>query len=128
MSLSDRVAEATLIVIAKLGPPGNTGRHTTTSLRVEEVLCGSFPTNKALFVSYSGTRWLIPDMFSRTDPPPKPGSRWIVFLTDKGITQPEGTNYLTPAVGPYEYAHYGFEPAKDEPRKEVRDLIAQKKK
>src|SRR6266481_4074206 len=65
MSLSDRVAEATLIVIAKLGPPGNTGRHTTTSLRVEEVLCGSFPTNKALFVSYSGTRWLIPDMFSR---------------------------------------------------------------
>jgi hypothetical protein len=127
MSLSNRVAEATLIVVGKLGPPGNTGKRTTTSLQVEEVLFGSIPANRTLLVSYVGTRWLIPDMVSSTDPP-KRGSRWIIFLTDKGVTQVEGTNYFTRAVGPHKYAHDGFELAKDEPLKQVRDLIARRQK
>ena len=127
MPLSNRVAEATLILVGKLAPPGNIGKHTTTSLQVEEVLCGSFPTNRTLFVSYSGTGWLVPDMVSKTDPP-KRGSRWIMFLTDKGVKQLDGTKYFTRAVGPHKYAHDGFELAKDEALKQVRDLIAQRQK
>src|SRR5258707_15035882 len=76
MSLSNRVAEANLIVLAKQGPPGPTGRHVSTSLNVEQVLFGSWPTNRTLYVSYSGTSWLMPDVYSTTDPPQR-GPRWV---------------------------------------------------
>src|SRR5258708_3152283 len=94
MSFEERVAKAELILIGKLGPPGDRGRHTTASVRVEEVLFGVISTNKTLFVSYSGTRWLIPGVASRTHQP-KPGLRWVFFLTAEGVTQPPGTNYFT---------------------------------
>jgi hypothetical protein len=127
MPLFNRVSEATLIVVGKLGPPGSNGKHVTTSFRVEEVLFGSLPTNKTLFVSYSSTGWLIPDVASRTDTP-KASSRWIVFLTDQGVKQRETTNYYTRAVGPYGYAHDGFALAKEKTLEQVREMIARRQK
>src|SRR5687767_4873131 len=73
MSLQERVAQAKLIAVGKLGPPG--GQHTTTSVRVERVLFGTLLTNKTLLITYTGTRWLIPEIASRTHVPRR-GSRW----------------------------------------------------
>ena len=127
MSLEERVVQARLIVIGKLGPPGDTGRHVTTSLRVEQTLFGSVPTNKTLFVSYQSTRRLTPEITSLTHVP-KRGSRWIFFLTDEEVKQPPGTNYFTRAIGPYRYAHDGLELATEEVVKQVQGLVAKKKK
>src|SRR5207244_55777 len=123
MSLSERVSNSTLVAVGKLGLSTSMGgRITTASVKVEEVLFGSFPTNKTLFVSSKGTAWLIPEIVSRTSPPRR-GSRWIFFLTDKDIKQGDGTNYFTRAVGPYMYAHDGLELAAEETLKQVRELI-----
>ena len=127
MSFQERVGQARLIVVGKFGPPGNTGRRTTTSVKIEQVLLGSVPTNKTLQVSYTGTGRLIPEIMSRTHSP-KPGSRWIFFLTDEDVKQPPGTNYFTRAVGQYQYAHDGMELATEEALKQVKDLIAKKRK
>jgi hypothetical protein len=80
---------------------------------------GSIPTNRTLFVSYTSSLWLMPDVAAYPGPLPKPGSRWIFFLTDAGVKQVPGTNYFTRAVGPHKYAHDGLELAKDETRKGV---------
>ena len=127
MSLDERVVQARLIVIGKLGPPGIAGRHVTTSVRVEQTLFGSVPTNKTLFVSYQSTRRLNPEIMSRTHVP-KRGSRWIFFLTDEQVNQPLGTNYFARAIGPYRYAHDGLELATEEVVKQVNGLIAKEKK
>jgi hypothetical protein len=125
MSLEERVAQAKLIVAGRFGPRGIMGKHMDTSVRVEQVWFGAVPTNKSLFVSYTSTRWLIPEVASRTHLP-KPGSRWIFFLTDEGVKQPAGTNYYTRAVGPYRYAHDGLELATEDMVKHVQELIAKK--
>jgi hypothetical protein len=128
MALPERVDAATLIVFGKFGPPGNTGKHTTTSVRVDEVLRGSVPKGKTLWVSYTSSLWLIPEVAAYPGPVAPHGSRWVFFLTDTDVKQVPGTNYYTRAVGPYRYAHDGFELAKDEVVKQVRDLIAGRKK
>ena len=129
MSLEDRVAQAKLIVIGKQGFPGPTGRRVNTSVRVEQILFGSIPTNMTLYVAYYGTLRLLPDVASRKPMTfPKGGSRWIFFLTDEGLKQPPGTNYYTRAIGQYKYAHDGLELASDETVKQVKELIAIKKK
>ena len=126
MSMEERVAKAELIVIGRIGPPGNLGKHTTTSVVVEERVFGLFPTNTTLFVSYSASGWLIPEIASRTHVP-KPNSRWIFFLTTEGLTQDRRTNYLTRAVGPSWYAHDGLEFATEEVVKRVRAMVNTKK-
>jgi len=126
MTLPQRVEEARLILIGKFGPPGNTGKITTTSVQVEETLQGQYPTNRTLLVTYVGSNWLIPEIASRRDKP-KAGSRWIFFLNDEDMKQPVATNYFTRAIGPKKYAHDGCELAKDETVKHVRELIARSK-
>jgi hypothetical protein len=51
MALPERVAAANLIVLGKFGFPGNMGKHTTTSVKVDAVLRGSVPSGKTLWVS-----------------------------------------------------------------------------
>jgi hypothetical protein len=128
MTLPERVAGSTLIAVGKFGPPGNTGKLTTTPIRVEEVLIGSVPSGKTLIVSYTSSLWLIPEVAAYPGPVAKPGSRWIFFLTDADVKQVAGTNYYTRAVGPHKYAHDGFELAGDEVLKQVRELIARTRK
>ena len=128
MTLSERVAASTLIVVGRFGPPGNTGKRTTTSVQVEQTLFGSVPTNTTLFVSYTCSLWMIPGVFSYPDPLPKHGSRWIFFLTDVDVNQPPGTNYYTRAIGPHRYSHDAFELAQDPVLEQVRELIQQKRK
>src|ERR1041384_600284 len=118
MSIEERVIQARLIVIGKLETWGIIGRQVTTSVRVEQTLFGSVPTNKSLFVSYSCTYRLIPEIMSRTHVPKK-GARWIFFLTDEEVKQRPGTNYFTRAIGPYRYAHDGLELATEEVVKQV---------
>ena len=124
MTLPERVAGATLITVGKFGPPGNTGKLTTTSVRVEEVLLGSIPSGKTLFVTYTSSLWLIPEIAAYPEPVAKPGSRWIFFLSDADVKQVAGTNYYTRAVGPHKYAHDGFELANDEMLQKVLKLTA----
>jgi hypothetical protein len=129
MALPDRVAAANLIVLGKFGPPGNTGKRTTTSVKVDEVLRGSVPSGQTLWVSYTSSLWLIPEVAVASPGQVAPhGSRWIFFLTDADVEQVPGTNYYTRAVGPHKYAHDGMELAKDDVVKKFRDLIAEGKK
>jgi hypothetical protein len=129
MSLEDRVAQSKLIVIGKQGPPGPTGKLVNTSVRVEQVLFGSVPTNMTLHVFYRSTYRLIPDIASQKPMNfPKGGSRWVFFLTDKGVNQPPGTNYFTRAIGAYQYAHDGLELATEEVVKQVQEMVAKKQK
>jgi hypothetical protein len=123
MALPDRVAAANLIVVGKFGPPGHAGKHTTTSVHVDEVLRGFIPNGKTLWVSYTGSLWLMPGVSAYPGPLPKHEARWIFFLTDADVKQVPGTNYYTRCVGPHKYAHDGFELVKDEAVKQVRDLI-----
>lgn len=124
MSLSERAANSTLVVVGTLGVSASMGgRSATAQVKVEEVLFGSIPTNKTLFVSYRYTSLLIPEAASRIGPV-KRGSRWILFLTDKDEGQRGGTNYYTRAVGPHMYAHDGFELATPEALEKVRALLA----
>ena len=102
------------------------GHSCTAGFTVEETLFGSVPANKTLLITFRESSLLIPEVYSKTDPPVK-GSRWIVFLTDQGLKQLDNTNYWTRAVGPSEYSHDGFELAKDETLKQVRELITRKK-
>ncbi len=128
MALPERVAAANLIVLGKLGPPGNMGRHTTTSVKVDAVLRGSVPSGKTLWVSYTSSLWLIPEIAAASPEDVAPhGSRWIFFLTDAHVEQVAGTNYYTRAVGPNKYAHDGMELARDDVVKKVRDLVEGKK-
>jgi len=127
MSIEDRVIQAKLIVIGKFGPPGDTGRNVNTSVRVERVLFGSVLTNTILWVAYRSNGRLIPEILSRTEIP-KPGSRWVFFLTDEGLKQPPGTNYFTRAIGRSQYAHDGLELATDEVVKQVQELVAKRRR
>jgi hypothetical protein len=127
MALPERVAAAKLIVLGKFGPPGNTGKHTTTSVLVAEVLRGSLPKGQTLWVSYTSSLWLIPEVAAYPGPVAQHGSRWVFFLTDTDVKHVRGTNYYTRAVGPQKYAHDGFELANDEVVRQVRDLIAEGK-
>ena len=127
MSLSNRVEQATLVVVGKLAGPYTMGHACTVWFAVDETLFGSVPTNRTLRIDFRLSSLLIPEIASKTGPAPR-GSRWIVFLTDQGLEQTEKTIYRTRAVGPYGYAHDGFELANDGTIKQVRGLIEWKKR
>jgi hypothetical protein len=121
MSLSNRVAQAELIVVGKVSAPATESRFSNASeITVEQVLYGSVPTNRTLVVWFAATRLFVPGLTgSRTN-------RYICFLVRGAEHHDTPDTFEMLPVGPRRWAHNGFELATVQALDEVCKLIAER--
>lgn len=128
MPLARRVQEAKLIVVGTLQGAVTISKHQDSStVQIEKVLFGSFPTNRVLLVWYAIDRQLTPGIASSTHQI-SPTNRYICFLTLDHSKQIKTDTVQARAIGKGHYAHNAFELATDAALKEVATLIAERKK
>jgi hypothetical protein len=128
MPLARRVQESQLIVVGKLQGAVTISKHQDSStVQIEKVLFGSFPTNRVLLVWYATDRQLTPGIASSTHQI-SPTNRYICFLTFDHSKQTKSDTVQARAIGKGHYAYNAFALATDAALKEVATLIAERNK
>jgi hypothetical protein len=128
MPLARRVQESKLIVVGKLQGSVTVSKHQDSStVQIDKVLLGSFPTNRVLLVWYATDRQPTPESGSRGHHMSST-NRYVCFLTFDRAKQTKTDTVQARAIGKGHYARNAFELATDATLKEVATLIAERNK